>query len=200
MTDGTFREKDGATWRIGTDAEVAWVRAGTDYGVRIDCAVPTVFEAYATLELPGTGDHEPGADWPKEEGRHDAAVMSILGEHTAPQAWWLGFLETGSADIVFPDAPKVTLYAQWDYVLVEAGPVQAATWRDDDIWGENLPDLMFPADRSWLFTTLWDDDWSCLGGSRALVDGFLDHPDLAGRIREVTAADEDITPPGHVAI
>jgi hypothetical protein len=22
--------------------------------------------------------------------------------------------------------------------------------------------LIFPVDRSWLLTTLWDDDWSCI--------------------------------------
>ena len=27
-----------------------------------------------------------------------------------------------------------------------------------------LPDLMFPADRSWLVSTLWDDDRTCVGG------------------------------------
>ena len=40
-----------------------------------------------------------------------------------------GYLDTGADDIVFPDAPKVTLYSGWPYVLVEAGPEQAATWR-----------------------------------------------------------------------
>jgi hypothetical protein len=33
----------------------------------------------------------------------------------------------------------------------------------------------FPGDRSWLLSTLWDDDWTCTGGSSALIDGFLRH-------------------------
>jgi hypothetical protein len=53
---------------------------------------------------------------------------------------------------------------------------------------------MFPQDRSWLVTALWDDDWWCVGGSRALVDDLLDQPGLD--VREVTV-DEDATPPGH---
>jgi hypothetical protein len=59
--------------------------------------------------------------------------------------------------------------------------------------------LMFPADRSWLFSSLWDDDWTCIGGSRALVDVFLAHPDLRDRVREVDPSVEDATPPGHTA-
>jgi hypothetical protein len=42
---------------------------------------------------------------------------------------------------------------------------------------------MFPADRSWLVSTLWDDDWTCVGGSVALVDSFLRHPDVGARTR-----------------
>jgi hypothetical protein len=33
--------------------------------------------------------------------------------------WWLGYLDTGSADVVFYDVPKVMLYAGWEYVLVD---------------------------------------------------------------------------------
>jgi hypothetical protein len=50
----------------------------------------------------------------------------------------------------------VTLYSGWGYVLIEAGPEQAGRWREDDHWKGVLPDLMFPADRSWLLSTLWD--------------------------------------------
>jgi len=67
-------------------------------------------------------------------------------------------------------------------VLVEAGPEQAASWRHDDpgLAGV-LPDLMFPGDRTWLVSTLWDDDWSCVGGSAELINRFLRHPDMQAR-------------------
>ena len=59
---------------------------------------------------------------------------ALLSEQSAGQPWWLGYLDTGADDIVFPDAPMVTLYSGWHYVLVEAGPEQAATWRRSGPW------------------------------------------------------------------
>jgi len=135
----------------------------------------------------------------EEQAKHDRAVLELLSGQSAGQPWWLGYLDTGAADIVFPDAPVVTLYAGWHYVLVEAGPEQAATWRRNDsrfFWKGVLPDLLFPADRSWLVSTLWDDDWTCIGGPAELVDKFLRHPDL--QARPVTLG-QDATPPGHKA-
>jgi hypothetical protein len=111
--------RDGSTWRIGTDAEVAWIAEGTSASRTIIAAIPPVFAAYATVILPAYG---------AEQDEHDRAVLGLLREQSAAQPWWLGYLDTGADDIVFPDAPKVTLYYGWHYVLVEAGPEQAATW------------------------------------------------------------------------
>jgi hypothetical protein len=119
-----------------------------------------------------------------------------LAEQSEEQPWWLGYLETGAHDLVFDHAPTVTLYAGWNYVLVEAGPAQAATWRADDPWRGRLPDLMYPADRSWLVSMLWDDDWRCLGGPASLLDAVLAEPILAAR---AVGVDQDATPPGHTA-
>jgi hypothetical protein len=127
---------------------------------------------------------------------HAAAAATTA---TATQPWWLGYLETGASDVVFSDVERVMLYADWGYVLIEAGPVQAATWRDDDQWKGRLPDLMFPADRSWLLSTLWDDFWSSLGGPQTLVDAFLRDSNLGNRTRAVSVSTEDATPPGHAA-
>ena len=96
--------RDGRTWRIGTDAEVAWIAAGTAYhsglptsmSRTITGAIPPVFEAYATVVLPYAGE---GQD------RHDQAVLALLSQQPAGQPWWLGYLDTGADDIVFPDAP-----------------------------------------------------------------------------------------------
>jgi hypothetical protein len=182
--------RDGRTWRIGAAAEVAWIAEGTSVTRAITSAIPPVFGAYATIVLPY------GPQWQDD---HDRAVLALLSEQSAGQPWWLGYLDTGADDIVFPDAPKVTLYAGWQYVLVEAGPEQAATWRDtgsSSFWMGALPNLIFPADRSWLMSTLWDDDWTCIGGPAALVNRFLDHPGL--RARQVSLG-QDATPPGHEA-
>jgi hypothetical protein len=184
------RARDGSYWRLGTDAEVAWIASGTATGLAITAAIPPVFEAYATIVQLGDDD---------DQGEHDRAVRALLSEQSAGQRWWLGYLDTGADDIVFPAAPMVTLYAGWHYVLVEAGPEQAATWRTSERGSRGrgvLPDLMFPADRSWLLSTLWDDDWTCIGGPASLVDTFLRHPRLRARPVELG---QDATPPGHQA-
>ncbi len=220
--------RDGQTWRVGTSGEVAWIDDGTSVGMTIGAAIPAVFEAYATLVLP---------DDREQQDRHDRAILAVLRRNSGDQPWWLGYLDTGVDDVVFPDSPMVTLYAGWRYVLVEAGPEQAATWRrppgeirsatawssitavastdatrtarpaaDASLAGQArpawpfskgaLPDLMFPADQSWLLSTLWDDDWTCLGGPARLVADVLRHPDL--QARQVSPG-EDATPPGHKA-
>jgi hypothetical protein len=149
-----------------------------------------VFEIYATVVRPDDGD---------AQDEHDRAMLTVLSEETADQRWWLGYLDTGSADIVFPDAPTVTLYSGWHYVLVQAGPEQAATWRTSSGGPAGrgaLPDLMFPADRSWLLSKLWDDDWTCVGGPARVVDGILSHRRLTAWRVELG---QDATPPGHRA-
>lgn len=172
------------------DAEVAWIVNGTSKDRSITAAIPPVFEAYATVVLP----------YGEEQDNYDRAVLALLTEQSARQPWWLGYLDTGADDIVFPDAPKVTLYWGWRYVLVEAGPEQAATWRDrasTRFWPGVMPNLLFPADHSWLVSALWDDDWSCIGGPTGLVEKFLRHPDLQARS---VALGQDATPPGHEAL
>jgi hypothetical protein len=189
------RIKDGRTWRIGGADEVRWIQDGTHIGLAITSAIPPVFEAYATIAL-----SEADRLHQEEAQRHEPAMLTVLTQSTPSQPWWLGYLETGGSDVVFPDAPKVELYAGWQYVLVQAGPQQAASWRSNERERAGaLPDLMFPSDRSWLVSTLWDDDWTCVGGSAALVQAFLRHPDLRRRARRVSVSDKDATPPGHVA-
>jgi hypothetical protein len=187
--------RDGMHWTLGTTADVAWLTAGTKVGTTVTSAIPAVFDAYATIVLPADRD---------DQERHDEAVLSVLtANSSAGGRWWLGYLDTGADDVVFADAPRVSLYSGWPYVLVLGGAEQAATWRSWDrgasYWSGRLPNLMFPADRSWLVSTLWDDDWTCIGGTAALVEDLLRHPDLRSSSRRV-APDEDATPPGHQAI
>jgi hypothetical protein len=97
---------------------------------------------------------------------HDRAVLSLLGEQSAGQPWWLGYLDTGADVIVVHDAPKVTLYYGWHCVLVEAGPEQAATWRrhgDWSFWAGALPNLMLRADRPSL-VSVWASPAHCHPG------------------------------------
>jgi hypothetical protein len=177
--------RDGRRWRLGTAADVSWITAATSPGFAITSAIPPVFDAYSTIV-----DAEHG-EW----AAPDRTIVELLTRHTPEQPWWLGYLDTGGADVVFPDAPRVQLYANWSYVLVEAGPDQAETWRHDD-WSGTLPDLLFPQDRGWLLSHLWDDDWRCLGGPTALINDFTRQPHLETRTVDT---DEPATPPGHHA-
>jgi len=193
------RVKEGRAWRIGDQAAVSWIQDGTSSGLAITSAIPPVFDAYLTLEQVGTG--AAAERWTEDkQNRQDQAILELLREHTAHQRWWLGFLDYAEqAEIVFADAPRVNLYADWRYVLIEAGPEQAAAWRERHRRNGPLPALMFPTDRSWLYSNLWDDDWACVGGSQRLVEAFLAHPDLRDRALEVDLSVEDATPPGHTA-
>ena len=173
---------DGRKWRVGTDAEVAWIAAGTSVSLAITAAIPAVFDAYATIVVPDSYQE------------HASALLALLAEQApAPHRWWLGY----PAGQIFPAAPTVTLYADWEYVLVEAGPRQAAAWGKDECrpsW--QLPSMMFPADRSWLVSTLWDDDWTCIGGPDSLVQRIMAHPQFESRL---VAPGQDATPPGYQA-
>ncbi len=180
---------EGRAWQIAADEEALWIAAHTRPGLAITSAIPAVFDAYATLLVPDC----------EEQRLSDNALLALLRAHSPDQPWWLGYLETGASSVVFPDAPRVRLYSGWDYVLVKAGPDQAASWRTYAAalpWHGALPELIFPLDHSWLVSTLWDDDWRCLGGPTSLVTGLLDHPQLEAR---AVALDEDATPPGHHA-
>jgi hypothetical protein len=184
---GTTREKAGRPWQIGTDADVEWITRDTIVGLAVTSAIPPIFEAYATVVVPElcAGLQE-----------HEQRVVRLLAEHSTDADWWLAYLDTGASDIVFPDAPRVRMYSDWPYVVVRAGPEQALRWRaEPSPLHCGLPDLMFPVQRSWLISALWDDDWWCLGGSTELVDAFLREPGLEARR---VGTDGDATPPGHV--
>lgn len=179
--------KEGREWRLGTDADIAWINDGTSAGTGITAAIPPFFASYCTLGLP----HEQAA-----LTRHEQAVIELLTNQTEEQPWWLGYLDTGASDVVFPYAPRTTVYCGYGYVLVEAGPHQAATWREAGFnWA--LPDLIFPADRSWLLSTMWDDHWTYIGGSAQFVSSFLHHRELREPRARRVAIGEDPTPPGY---
>ena len=147
---GQTRVKDGIAWRIGSERDVQWIGDGTGVGRQITAAIPAVFADYATLVHPGA------AGVPRDVRRElhqDLALVELLRRHSPRQPWWLGYLDTGASDIVFWDASKVGLYTGWRYVLIEAGPEQAATWRPapggQSNWkSTELPDLV--EDHAWL--------------------------------------------------
>lgn len=180
-------EKDNRSWRVGGQSEAAWIQDHITPGLTITSAIPPVFDAYATVVIP---------DDDAKRMASDNALLRVLTEHSPAQPWWLGYLDTGAHDVVFDGAWKVMLYSGWSYVLIEAGPTQAGSWRADDPWRGRLPDIFFPADRSWLVSMLWDDDWRCLGGRPELIGAVLTESSLDAR---TVSVDDDATPPGHTA-
>lgn len=188
MNSGVQVNKDGRDWRVGTAADVAWIAGHTAVGVSITTAIPSVFDAYATTYQ--TDDVTAAA--------YEQALIEDLTTHTPDQPWWLAYLDTGAHDVVFPHAPRVFLYWNWPYVLVQAGPEQALTWRTGGHIRHPhgaLPDLFFPADRSWLVSALWDDTWTCVGGPAPLIHTLERDP--VANVRQVRL-DEDALPPGLV--
>lgn len=103
---------DGWDWCVGTAADVGWIAGHTTAGVSITTAIPPVFDTYATTYQ--TDDVTAAA--------YEQALIAHLTTHTPDQPWWLAYLDTGAHDVVFPHAPRVFLYWNWPYVLVEAGP------------------------------------------------------------------------------
>ena len=98
----------------------------------ITASIPPVFAAYATLAFPLDLDAPRERLRPRED-RFDDTLLRVLSAHTEPQPWWLGFLETGASDVVLDEAPRVHVYSNWPYVLVQAGrrrPGTGAATRD----------------------------------------------------------------------
>lgn len=173
---------------LGGSEVVDWITSATTRGRAITSAIPAVYARYATVVIPD-------GDTPKSVA--DAALVEVLRAHIPAQRWWLGYLDTGVANLVAAGVPKVAVYAGWGYVLLEGGPEQALAVRhDSDVtpWHSALPELMFPRDRSWLVSTLWDHAWRCVGGPAALINALLSRRDLEVRAE---LPDGDMTPPGH---
>ena len=185
--------KDGRAWRIGAEGEAVWINSAVTDGRSITASVPPIFAAYATIAFPL--DLECSREQMRElEDRFDDALIRVLGANTAPQPWWLGFLDTGASDVVLPDAERVLVYG-CRYVLVQAGPREARGWRGDEgRWFTALPELMFPADRSWIVSSLWDDAWAAVGGSADLISALLDEPELRARSERTDPSVPDMWP------
>ena len=173
---------DPGTLTFGTPDTVTWITSRTTRDRTITSAIPPVFERFATFEEVNSQDDALFVE-------QERAVVDHLAEF-GPHEWWLGYLDTGAHDVVFPTAKKVKMYASWPYVIVKAGPDEALTWRDSP------PDLIFPVDRSWLMSMLWDDGWTSIGGPARLIEKLAANPLVRARTVELGT---DATPPGQLS-
>lgn len=80
---------------------VDWITRSTRGSRTITSAIPPTYAGYATVVIP---------DGDTAKTRADAALVAVLRAHTHRQPWWLGYLDTGVADLVAADAPRVAVY------------------------------------------------------------------------------------------
>lgn len=220
-----MRFKDGKEWRIGGAAEVAWIEAGIKSGLAITAAIPPIYAAYCTLTLPGPGrgfqrrhdravmaildEHSQGQPWLLGylETGPSAEVVFYDAPRVKLYTWDYVLVQAGPEQALnwrqseqeirpAPERPTPVLAADPTCGRPRAPSIIARTSGGWYPWKGALPELMFPADHAWLFSTLWDDDWSCIGGSEALIESLIHDPELGPRTRPV-ALGEDATPPGH---
>lgn len=181
-----LRQGDAMEYRVGNEDTVGWIRDSTAGGLTIGAAIPPGFASYATIVIPEAPDSRTG---------HDRALLDVLRAHSTDSNWWLGFLNTGADPLPFPEIGTVPVYRNWQYLLVSAGREEALSLRKD-VWVRTLPDLIFPNERTWLISTLWDDDWRCVGGPEPLIQDLVASQHLETRVVDRT---QNATPPGHIA-
>lgn len=75
----------GHSWRIGTDAEVAWIAGSTSPNLTVTAAIPPVFDAYATVVLPDNGE---------DTERHNGAMLALLAAQSPGGPAHLGEVAT----------------------------------------------------------------------------------------------------------
>ena len=185
MNSGVQVSKDGRNWRIGAAADVDWIAGHTTAGISITTAIPPVFDAYATTTRPTTSPPPPtSTPWSKTSSRTP---------RTSPGGWATSTPAPTTSSSPTPRRCRSTGAGRtcWSRPAPSkpspGGPVTCATPEGA------LPDLFFPADRSWLVSALWDDTWTCVGGPAPLIH-TLERDPLANARR--VRPDEDALPPG----
>jgi len=94
----------GASLPPAGNAVVDWITGSTRVGQMITSAIPPDYARYATVVIPNDDAAKTLAD---------AVLVEVLRAHTPVQPWRLGYLDTGVADLVDPEAPRVSVYAGW---------------------------------------------------------------------------------------
>ena len=135
------------------DEDVDWIRGNDAAFGTLRFAIPSGYEAYGVLDLPA--DIVPIED----------ALLSALGVDPADQLV-AGWIDRGPWST--PAGDEHVLYSGWRYRLRR---VAAADLSGLPTEGEgSFPDMLFPPDRSWLVSLLWDDAWRSIGSSQAIAD------------------------------
>ena len=169
-------------------------RARPRRGLSVTTAIPPVFEAYAPSTRRGCRLPTPtNAPW-----------STSLVACTPDQPWWLGSRHRRPRRRLSARSRGCPSTGTGPIVLVEAGPEQALGRRVRSHARRrtgSLPDLFFPADRSWLVSALWDDIWTDIGASAAILAALRRNPLVNARPRRARRGraparpDARLTPP-----
>ena len=101
---------------------VDWITDWTRKDRTIVSAIPPMYAAYATIVVP---------DGDEAKTQSDRALVEALEAHAPADRWWLGYLDTGAADLSNIKGQRVSAYAGWTYVLKACGPRQVLAARDN---------------------------------------------------------------------
>lgn len=135
------------------DEHISWIRHdGAAFGT-LQYAIPGGFEAYGVLDLPQ--DIVPIED----------ALLSTLGVSPADQVL-AGWIDRGPWPA--PAGDEHVLYTGWKYRLRRVPASELSGLPTEGVG--SFPDLLFPPDRSWLVSLLWDDSWRSIGTSQTTAD------------------------------
>lgn len=133
------------------DQDVAWIRRDTAVSGTIRSAIPGGFDAYGLLDIS------------EERPTEDALLQAVAPENSMELI--AGWIDRGP----YPPQPgdEHFLYSSWRYRFrqVSAASLQGLPTEGDG----GFPDLLFPPDRSWLISLLWDDSWRSVGASNAVA-------------------------------
>ena len=126
----------------------------------------------------GIGFHLPGSSWPR----------------SSCSRWWPASEPPSSP----PAERRASTYSRHSSTSDHApdGSRPAPPPAGNRVFSTSAP--AGPQIATWPFSTLWDDDWSCIGGSEALIADLLQDRVLGRQARRASLG-EDATPPGHAA-
>jgi hypothetical protein len=112
-----------------------------------------------------------------------AALCELLATHTnTPDLCFVGVWE-GYGWLAYSEwSASPTLRLDERTFLVRRGPLGLALavgWRaGNGVFATEPPSILWPADRAWFVASDTDLDSTYLGGSNALIEAVLSHPDL----------------------
>ncbi|WP_133767040.1 hypothetical protein [Amnibacterium kyonggiense] len=134
------------------DEDVAWIRRATAVGGTLRSAIPGGFDVYGLLDVSEARPTE------------DALLRAVAPEPSTELI--AGWIDRGP----YPPHPgdEHVLYSGWRYRFQR---IESACLFGLPAEGEGgFPDLLFPDDRSWLISLLWDDSWRSVGASHEVAD------------------------------